>query len=165
MSDNIVSSIDYKLLLIIRQDLYSAKLSPRLFRERQDLCSSFQLVQIIAPELHHLLPLIQVRRPVVCASVWIAHSMRKLVLDVLGPDVKHLVEDCTGHGPEAVACHLVFAVPHAAQRSEDSIVAHRAKKGAGDGGCMPDNGQRKTPVFMGFMRSIERYDHTVKLMR
>jgi len=105
--------------------------SPRHFLERQDLRARLNLIKVIAPELHHLPPFVQVGRTVVSAAVRIAYSVRKLVLDVLRADVEHLVEYRAGHGPEAVAGHLIRAVSHAPQRGEDRVVAHRALISAG----------------------------------
>jgi hypothetical protein len=68
---------------------------PHLFRERQHFRSCLQIIQIIAPLLHHLLPLFKVCGPVVCPTVRIAHGMRELMLDVLGPDVEDFVDDRT----------------------------------------------------------------------
>jgi hypothetical protein len=67
----------------------------RIFREKQHLRPCFQSIQIITPLLHHLLPLFKVRGPVVCSAVRIAHGMRKLVLNVLWPDVEDFVDDRT----------------------------------------------------------------------
>ena len=91
----------------------------------QVFCNVSMPPKLIAPLLHHLLPLFKVRRPVVCPAIRITHRMRKLVLDVLNPDVENFVEDRAGHVTE----FWVYAVGNRTPITTGFMQSHRARKG------------------------------------
>src|SRR3546814_5173736 len=61
----------------------------------------------------------EVLGPVVGPAVRISDRMRQLVLDEVGPNPQHLVQDRACRRPEAVAGHRVAVEAKPAQRSEE----------------------------------------------
>ena len=50
----------------------------------------------------------------------VAHSVRELMLDVVGTEPENLVQDCSRHRSEAVAAHLFFRDPSPLVALKDS---------------------------------------------
>jgi hypothetical protein len=79
---------------------------------------------------------------VVCYAVWIFHSVGKLMFDNIWADMKNLDKDRPGRSPEFMACYFAFAVPLAAQRGKNGVVAHGQGTAAGQRFYLLQNLQR-----------------------
>ena len=59
------------------------------------------------PSLHYLSPLRQLSRAIVGPPKRITHHMCQLVLDVVGSEAQHIIQDCPCHGAEALHGHPI----------------------------------------------------------
>lgn len=95
--------------------------------------AGLELVQVIRLCLHHLAALGLVRSAVVGASIRGAHGVGELVLDVVGSQAQHFIQDGARHRPAAVAAHFILTDAHAPHGSQHSVVAHGAACAPGAG--------------------------------
>ena len=72
---------------------------------RLDLFPDPESVQIVGPGLHHLSTFGQERRPVVGPAVGVPDPLGQLVLDEVGPEAQHLVQNGARHRSEAMRRH------------------------------------------------------------
>ena len=100
---------------------------PRFESPRLDLFPGPEPVQIVGPSLHHVSTLGQERRPVVGPAVGIPDRVGQLVLDEVGPEAQHLVQDGARHRPEPVRRH---PVPPDVQRPVARSLAALARRSA-----------------------------------
>ena len=100
---------------------------PRFESPRLDLFPGLEPVQIVGPSLHHVSTLGQERRPVVGPAVGIPDRVGQLVLDEVGPEAQHLVQDGARHRPEPVRRH---PVPPDVQRPVARSLAALARRSA-----------------------------------
>ena len=91
----------------------------------QHLCTGPELVEIVRPTLHHPDPLIPVLAARVGAADVIGLGMAKLALDCVGIPAALFVQQCAGHGAEAVRGHRGAIEPHPAERKVDRVFTHR----------------------------------------
>ena len=78
---------------------------------------------MVGPSLHHLAPLLNIGRVVVCAANLVCVPMRELPLDPVAVEV-HLVQRGADQMPESVA-GLLALVADAGEGDVDGVLAHR----------------------------------------
>lgn len=77
---------------------------------------------MVGPSLHHLAPLLNVGRVVVCAANLVRVAVRELALDPVAVEV-HLVQRGADHVPESVA-GLLALVADAGEGHVDGVFTH-----------------------------------------
>ena len=67
-----------------------------------------EIVQIVGPDLHHILALLKKLRPVVGAPEWISYFVCQLMLYKFWSKAKLLVEDGSCGRSKAMSTHFIF---------------------------------------------------------
>ena len=98
---------------------------PRSESPGLDLFPGPEPVQVVRPSLHHYRAFGQKRRPVVGPAIGIPHRVCQLVLDEVGPEPQHLVQDRARHRPEPVHRHPVPRDVQRPERAPQRAAAHR----------------------------------------